>query len=65
VGTALGRYNLHLGSDHQGTRLNKIYKENIDEEAILAELDILFTSFKNEKKEDEHFGDYAVRKQWV
>lgn len=65
VGTALGRYNLHLGGDYQGTRLNKIYKENIDESAILAELDILFTSFKNEKKENEHFGDYAVRKQWV
>jgi sulfite reductase (NADPH) hemoprotein beta-component len=65
VGTALGRYNLHLGGDHQGTRLNKIYKENIGEAAILAELDILFTSFKNEKKENEHFGDYAVRKQWV
>jgi sulfite reductase (NADPH) hemoprotein beta-component len=65
VGTALGRYNLHLGGDYQGTRLNKVYKENIDEAAILAELDILFTSFKNEKKEHEHFGDYAVRKQWV
>jgi sulfite reductase (NADPH) hemoprotein beta-component len=65
VGTALGKYNLHLGGDYQGTRLNKIYKENIDEDAILAELDILFTSFKNEKKENEHFGDYAVRKQWV
>lgn len=65
VGTALGKYNLHLGGDYQGTRLNKIYKENIDEAAILAELDILFTSFKNEKKENEHFGDYAVRKQWI
>jgi sulfite reductase (NADPH) hemoprotein beta-component len=65
VGTALGKYNLHLGGDYQGTRLNKIYKENIDESAILAELDILFTSFKNEKKQDEHFGDYALRKQWV
>ncbi|HLY71097.1 MAG TPA: NADPH-dependent assimilatory sulfite reductase hemoprotein subunit, partial [Puia sp.] len=65
VGTALGRYNLHLGGDYQGTRLNKIYKENIDEAAILAELDILFTSFKNEKKENEHFGDYALRKEWV
>src|SRR5579862_1948820 len=32
VGTALGKYNLHIGGDHFGMRLNKIYKENLDEE---------------------------------
>jgi sulfite reductase (NADPH) hemoprotein beta-component len=65
VGTALGKYNLHLGGDYQGTRLNKMYKENLEESAILAELDNLLGLFKNEKKENEHFGDYALRKQWV
>src|SRR5262249_13402559 len=28
VGTAYGIYNLQLGGDREGTRLNKIYKEN-------------------------------------
>jgi sulfite reductase (NADPH) hemoprotein beta-component len=65
VGTALGKYNLHLGGDYQGTRLNKMFKENLEESAILAELDNLLALFKNEKKENEHFGDYALRKQWV
>ena len=32
VGTAPGLYNLHLGGDHEGMRLNKIYKESMDEE---------------------------------
>ena len=32
VGTAMGKYNLHLGGDHEGLRLNKIYKESLDEE---------------------------------
>ncbi|HLX90305.1 MAG TPA: NADPH-dependent assimilatory sulfite reductase hemoprotein subunit [Puia sp.] len=62
VGTALGKYNLHIGGDHFGMRLNKIYKENLDEEAILLELDKLFASFRDEKEEHEYFGDFALRK---
>lgn len=62
VGTATGKYNLHLGGDHEGLRLNKIYKENLDEEAILGELDGLFTDFKLERKNGEGFGDYSFRK---
>ena len=65
VGTALGRYNLHLGGDNQGMRLNKVYKESLDEASILNELDELFSSFKKERFEDEHFGDFSMRKQWV
>jgi len=65
VGTAYGRYNLHLGGDHQGTRLNKIYKENLDEEAILFELNNLFSHFKKEKIESETFGDFTIRKKIV
>ncbi|HXB43417.1 MAG TPA: NADPH-dependent assimilatory sulfite reductase hemoprotein subunit [Puia sp.] len=65
VGTALGRYNLHLGGDHQGMRLNKIYKQSLDEASILYELDVLFSSFKNERLKEEHFGDFSVRKLWV
>ena len=62
VGTALGKYNLHLGGDHEGFRLNKIYKESLDEPAILRELDILFADFKKERKPNERFGDYSYRK---
>ncbi|MDQ6902216.1 MAG: assimilatory sulfite reductase (NADPH) hemoprotein subunit [Bacteroidota bacterium] len=62
VGTAPGKYNLHLGGDHEGLRLNKIYKENLDEDAILGELDGLFSGFKIERKNDEGFGDYSFRK---
>lgn len=62
VGTAYGRYNLHLGGDHYGLRLNKIYKENIDESAILQELDTLFEAFKKERNAGERFGDFMNRK---
>ncbi|WP_153800463.1 NADPH-dependent assimilatory sulfite reductase hemoprotein subunit [Foetidibacter luteolus] len=61
VGTNYGRYNLHLGSDVIGTRLNKFYKENLDEEQILAELDGLFGRYSSGRKKKESFGDFVVR----
>lgn len=65
VGTAYGRYNLHIGGDHEGTRLNKIYKENLDEPAILSEIDQLLSVFGKERTPDERFGDFVIRKQLV
>jgi sulfite reductase (NADPH) hemoprotein beta-component len=62
VGTALGKYNLHLGGDYLGMRLNRIYKESLDETSILNELDQLFGSFKSERINGEKFGDYTFRK---
>jgi sulfite reductase (NADPH) hemoprotein beta-component len=64
VGTAPGKYNMHLGGDNQGERLNKIYKQHLDEAAILSELDGLFGIFKKERKKGESFGDFA-NKKWV
>lgn len=65
VGTGYGHYNLHLGGDRIGSRLNKIYKENINEETILTELDTLFSQYSKEKKKKETFGDFAERVKWV
>lgn len=65
VGTAYGHYNMHLGGDREGTRLNKIYKENINEAAILHELDGLLNVYSKDKKKKETFGDYAMRAGWV
>jgi sulfite reductase (NADPH) hemoprotein beta-component len=64
VGTGPGRYNLYLGGDHEGTRLNRIYKENLDEAAILKELDLLFWLYKKERITGERFGDFALRQRW-
>lgn len=65
IGTAYGRYNMHLGADVIGTRLNKIYKENLNEEEILNELDVLFGSFVQKRKKKEAFGDFVVREAYV
>ncbi len=61
VGRAVGRYDLRLGADHRGERLNGLYRENIGEEAILETLDTLFARFAAERGPDEHFGDFVTR----
>ena len=61
---ALDLLPLHLGGDHEGTRLNRVYKENLDETAILRELDLLFWLFKKERITGERFGDFALRQRW-
>ncbi|MBC7826901.1 MAG: NADPH-dependent assimilatory sulfite reductase hemoprotein subunit [Chitinophagaceae bacterium] len=65
VGTSYGKYNMHIGGDHYGLRLNKIYKESLDEEAILHEIDDLLGHFKKQRKKKESFGDFVVRKQLI
>src|SRR6185437_8390814 len=50
IGTAYGQYNLYLGGDKTGIRLNALYKENIGEVAILNELDNLFGIYKQERR---------------
>jgi len=65
VGKAPGRYNLMLGADHRGERLNTLYRENIDEAAILTELDLLFARYAAERNDAEGFGDFLVRNHVV
>ena len=65
VGTAYGKYNLQLGGDRVGERLNKIYRENIGEEEILSELDSLFKIYSSDRNPNETFGDFSLRQKWV
>lgn len=61
VGKAPGKYNLYLGGDGKGTRLVKLYRENIGEEEILETLEPLIEAYAKERESGEGFGDYVVR----
>lgn len=65
IGTAYGKYNLHLGGDRLGERLNKKYKDGLEEVEILNELDDLFHHFANERNPEETFGDFLVRQKII
>ncbi|GAB3515471.1 assimilatory sulfite reductase (NADPH) hemoprotein subunit [Pseudoxanthomonas daejeonensis] len=61
VGKAPGRYNLMLGADHRGQRLNTLYRENITEAEIIEALDPLFARYAGERQSGEGFGDFLHR----
>ncbi len=63
VGKAPGRYNLHLGAAHNGTRLNYLARENANSGEILALLNELFARFRKQRETSETFGDFLTRSQ--
>ncbi|KYG89768.1 assimilatory sulfite reductase (NADPH) hemoprotein subunit [Metasolibacillus sp. FSL H7-0170] len=65
IGKGPGKYNLYLGGDFTGQRLNKIYRENIGEEEILSTLRPILERYAKEREEQEHFGDFVIRQGYV
>ncbi|MEL7627856.1 assimilatory sulfite reductase (NADPH) hemoprotein subunit [Pectobacterium aroidearum] len=61
VGKAVGRYNLHLGGNREGTRIPRMYRENINETEILAEIDRLIGLWAQDRQPNEGFGDFTIR----
>ena len=61
VGKAPGRYNLHLGGNRIGTRIPRMYRENITEPEILDIIDELVGRWAAEREPGEGFGDFTVR----
>jgi sulfite reductase (NADPH) hemoprotein beta-component len=61
VGKGPGKYNMHLGGNLAGTRVPKMYKENLTEANILSEIDSLVERWGTERDNDEAFGDFVIR----
>ena len=61
IGRAPGRYTLRLGADAVGSRLNVVYRDNIDEASIVTALDELIGRYSVERNADERFGDFLWR----
>jgi sulfite reductase (NADPH) hemoprotein beta-component len=61
VGRGPGTYNLYLGGAFDGTRMNKLYRKDVDGDAIIAALAPLFREYAEHQTPDERFGDYAIR----
>ncbi len=61
VGRAPGVYNLYLGAAFDGTRMNRLYRRDLDEAGIIAALAPLFAGYARQRREGERFGDFALR----
>ena len=65
VGKGPGRYNLYLGAAFDGSRMNKLYAEDLDHAGIVAALDPVFAAYARERQKGERFGDFAIRAGFV
>jgi len=61
IGKGPGRYNLHLAADARGQRLNRLYRENLDQAGILAALEPLLARYAGAREAGEGFGDFLIR----
>ena len=65
VGKAPGKYNLYLGAGLDGMRLNKLYRPAIPHDEIISELRPVLEDFAKNRLENERFGDFCIRKEYV
>ena len=61
VGKAPGRYQIWLGGDQAGLRLNRIWKDVMKEADLETEFRPVFTRFAQERQAGERFGDWCDR----
>lgn len=61
VGRGPGTYNLYLGAAFDGTRLNKLYRQDVGHDAIVEALRPLLLRYAKEREPGERFGDFVIR----
>jgi sulfite reductase (NADPH) hemoprotein beta-component len=61
VGKGPEKYQLYLGGNESGTRLNRLYKDVVEAENIVAELRPLLARFAHDRLSGERFGDWCER----
>jgi sulfite reductase (NADPH) hemoprotein beta-component len=65
VGAGAGKYHVFLGGGATGLRLNRLWREGVKLEDIVAVLRPVLARFKRERKEGETFGDFADANAWA
>jgi sulfite reductase (ferredoxin) len=61
VGTTLGKYDVMLGGDFDGTRLNRLFASNVPIAEIPGLLRPLFEQFRSDREAGEGFGSWVDR----
>ena len=61
VGTTLGKYDVMLAGDFDGTRLNRVFAPNVPMDEIPALLRPIFIEFRSRRAPGEGFGNWVER----
>ena len=65
VGKGPDRYNLYLGGAFDGSRMNKLYAEDLEHDGIVAALDPVFAAYAKDRQKGERFGDFTIRAGYI
>lgn len=65
VGRSPGKYNVYLGAGFDGSRLNKLYADNVKQEDIPGMLKPIIERYAKERETGERFGDFTIRAGYV
>lgn len=61
VGRTVGKYNIYLGGNLEGTRINKLYRELVVSTEIGNEIEAVLKSYIADRQPNERLGDWADR----
>ncbi|GMA64666.1 NADPH-dependent assimilatory sulfite reductase hemoprotein subunit [Alicyclobacillus fastidiosus] len=61
VGRVLGKYDVFLGANVAGTRMNQLFKEMVPAQELVSTLYPILEAYRDERRAGESFGDYCVR----
>jgi sulfite reductase (ferredoxin) len=61
VGTTLGKYDVFLGGDFDGTRLNELYAHNVPRGELTPLLRRVLSAYAEEREPGEEFGNWCHR----
>jgi sulfite reductase (NADPH) hemoprotein beta-component len=64
VGKAPGKYQIYFGGNQAGTRLNRLFQDNVKDADIVNTLRPLLARFAQERHPAERFGDWVKRVLW-
>ena len=64
VGKAPNKYQIYLGGNEASTRMNRLYKDSVKGDDLMAELRVVLARYLKERPPGERFGDFCARVVW-
>lgn len=61
IGLSANKYNIYVGGDFEGTKINKVYLEAVTSNNLVPEIAKLFKTYKVNGSNGERFGDFCSR----
>lgn len=65
VGRSPGRYNLYLGGNPAGTRLNRLFKQDVPSTELITVLEPIVAHYAGKRGDGESFGDFVINQEYI